>query len=117
MQRLLTLGCIVIALLSGCGTSPLDTESTREVVLQYLGADAAVGTAGPFSKGGKKEIDVLSPSDRQKVDDLIDRGAVIFLVYAANSATADSTATVSRVIVVQRGSVVGDFHAPAKPAQ
>lgn len=117
MQRFLPIGLLlIIGLLSGCGTTALDSESTREVVQEYLGTDAAVGTAGPFGKGGKKELDVLSASDRQKADAMIDHGAVLFLVYAANAATADSAAPVGRVIMVQRGKVVADFHAVTKPA-
>jgi hypothetical protein len=109
-----------MALLAGCGTTAMDSESTREIVLQYLGADAAVGTAGPFGKGGKKEIDVLSAADRKQVDDLIDRGAVLFLVYAATTpagAAGESPvpgSNVSRVIVVHGGKVVGDFRVTAR---
>ena len=117
MQRFLPIGLLlIIGLLSGCGTTALDSESTREVVLQYLGTDAAVGTAGPFGKGGKKELDVLSASDRQKAESMIDRGAVLFLVYAANGATTDSAAPVSRVIMVQGGKVTADFRAEPKAA-
>lgn len=117
MQRFLSIGLfLIIGLFSGCGTTALDSESTREVVLQYLGTDAAVGTAGPFGKGGKKELDVLSASDRQKAEAMIDRGAVLFLVYAANTATADTAAPVSRVIMVQGGKVTADFRAEPKAA-
>jgi hypothetical protein len=111
----------MMTLLAGCGTTAMDSESTREIVLQYLGTDAAVGTAGPFGKGGKKEIDVLSATDRKQVEALIDRGAVLFLVYATTPAAAagESPApgsNVSRVIVVQGGKVVGDFRAAPRPA-
>ncbi len=114
MQRFLPVGFLIIGLLSGCGTTALDSESTREVVQQYLGVDSAVGTAGPFGKGGKKELDVLSAPDRQKAEGMIDRGAVLFLVYAANTATADSAAPVSQVILVQSGKVVAAFRAEPK---
>jgi hypothetical protein len=120
MHRHFTLGLLIITLLAGCGTTAMDSESTREIVLQYLGIDAAVGTAGPFGKGGKKEIDVLSAADRKQVEALIDRGAVLFLVYAVTPAAAGESpapgSNVSRVIVVQGGKVVGDFRAAARPA-
>lgn len=98
----------------------MDSESTREVVLQYLGIDAPVGTAGPFAKSAKKELDVLSAADRHQAETLIDHGAVLFLVYANKPASPGSEApapgtNVSRVILVHGGKVVGDFRAEPKP--
>jgi hypothetical protein len=101
------LAATLLLSLNGCGTSPVSSEQTREVVLQYLGTD--VGTAGPFYQGGKKELDILSAGDRQKADALIDQGAALFLIYAAPGTTNAGHA--SRVILVHRGSVVGDFNA------
>ena len=114
MRRLSSLSVFLSLTLAGCGTTPTATESTREIVLQYLGADAAVGTAGPFAKSAKREIGVLSPTDRAQAEALIDKGAVVFLVYAAQPASAateapSATSTVSRVVLVQRNQVVGDF--------
>lgn len=111
------LALLPLLLLGGCGTSPTNSETTREVVLQYLGGD--VGTAGPFGKGGKKELDVLTPADRQAAEALIDRGAAMFLVYGANAANAaDAQAAAAggatRVVLVQGGRVVGDFRAQPK---
>lgn len=111
MQRFFP-GLLALVLLAGCGTSPVNTESTRNTVLQYLGGQ--VGTAGPFSRGGKKELDVLSAADRQKVSDLIDRGAVIFLVYGGQQGASKGA---SRIVVVQGEKIVGDFFAqPDQPA-
>ena len=112
MQRLLP-GVLILLFLSGCGTSPVNSETTRETVLEYLGAD--VGTAGPFYKGGKQELDILSEADRAKAAALIDHGAALFLVYPANR-TANSTGSANRVVLVQGGKIVGDFTVPAKPA-
>ena len=112
MQKLLP-GLLTLLILTGCGTTPVSSESTREVVHAYLGAD--VGTAGPFFKGAKNEIDVLSDADRRQVEALVDRGAAVFLVFAGRGAGAAQTGGASRVIVVQDGRVVGDFHAQPKP--
>ncbi len=112
MQRFLSCLALVV-LLSGCGTSPVDSESTREVVLQYLGGD--VGTAGPFGKGGKKELDVLTAADRHQAEQLIDAGASMFLVYGANAANPNQAGGVSRVVLVQHGKIVADLKAEAKP--
>jgi hypothetical protein len=120
-QRLVPVGLLIVALLSGCGTTAMDAESTREVVLQYLGADAAVGTAGPFHKGAKSELSVLAPGDRQKAEALLDRGAAMFLVYAGKAAAAAASdnaansnttgSNVNRVVFVQGGNIAGDFRA------
>lgn len=93
-------------LLVGCGSTPIGSETAREVVLQYLGTD--VGTAGPFSKTAKNELDVLTPADRQKAASLIDGGAVLFLVYT--TPTPGETAKASRVVLVKGKQVVGDFN-------
>lgn len=117
-QRLVPIGIFAVGLLGGCGTTAMDAESSREVVLQYLGADAAVGTAGPFHKGGKSELGVLAPADRERAAALLDRGAELFLVYAGSqggaNGTPDSNTTgsnVTRVILVQGGKIAGDFRA------
>lgn len=122
MQRNLIIGVLFIALLSGCGTTAMDSESTREVVLQYLGADATVGTAGPFAKSAKREVDVLSAANRRQAEALIDQGAVLFLVYGQANArpvtndSTDASPKVGRVILVQGKRVVGDFRAEPKPS-
>jgi len=86
----------------------MGTEAAREVVLQYLGTD--VGTAGPFYKGGKEELDGLSAADRQKANGLIDQGASVFLIYPGHPAPGDANAgKATRVVLVQHGAVVGDF--------
>lgn len=97
---------LLTLLLAGCGTSPISTESTRGVVLSYLGGD--VGTAGPFGKGGKRELEVLSPAEQKEGEALIDRGAVLFLVYGG-SATQPKTGSVSRIVFVQNNKVIRDF--------
>jgi hypothetical protein len=84
----------------------MDSESAREVALQYLGSDA--GTAGPFAKGAKREFSVLSPKDEREASELIDRGAVAFLVFEARASA------VTRIVLIHRGRVVGDFPV-AKP--
>lgn len=108
MQRFI-IAVLFSILLCGCGTSPVDAESTREIVLQYLGGD--VGTAGPFGKGGKKELDVLSDVDRKKAETLIDQGASLFLVFGSHVANAAAAAQggATRVVLVQRGRIVADF--------
>ena len=112
MHRLLLLTFATL-LLTACGTSPMGTEAAREVVLQYLGTD--VGTAGPFYKGGKQELGVLSASDREKASTLIDEGAALFLIYPGHAAARDANAGhPTRVVLIHRGTVVGDF--PAVPA-
>lgn len=108
--RLLATGTFITLVLAGCGTSAVDAESTRGVVLQYLGGD--VGTAGPFRQNGKKELGVLSDADRRKAERLIDDGAVVFLVYGTNAAAAPvsgGSGGATRVVLVQNGRVVGDF--------
>ena len=100
----------VLISLCGCAMSPTASESTREIVLEYIGGN--VGTAGPFSKQGKKELDVLSAKDKSEASALIDRGAVGYLIYepAAKGTT--------RIILVLKGKVVADYRAAnAEPAQ
>jgi hypothetical protein len=99
--------------IAGCAIAPTDAETTRETVLQYIGSD--VGTAGPFGKGGKKELAVLSPTDRAQAETLIDRGAEGFLIFAPPPAGADEHAepVVSRIVFVLHGKIAGDFQAPA----
>jgi len=103
----------VLSALGGCANAPTDSETTRETVLQYIGAD--VGTAGPFGKGAKKELTVLSPADRVQATTLVDRGAQAFLIFAPAPAGAGERAepVVSRIVFVQHGRIVGDFHATA----
>ncbi len=110
MQRFLP-AILALILLAGCGTSPIDTESTREIVLQYLGGQ--VGTAGPFAaKTAKRELDILGDADRRKAEEQIDRGAVVFLVYGESVGATGA----SRVILVQSNKVVGDYRSQPKPA-
>jgi hypothetical protein len=97
---------LAAGLLAGCGTSPSDTEATRAVALEYLGGN--VGTAGPFSRHASKDLDVLSPKDRADALALLERGAVGFQVFEPGAGG------VTRIILVHRGHVVGDFRA-AKP--
>jgi hypothetical protein len=114
MQRNLALAFLSLGLLTGCGTTAIDSESTREVVQQYLGVDSAVGTSGPYSKTAKQELDVLSPADRSKATSLVDQGAVVFLVYGGARVAGSDNPPVSRVILVQKDRVVGDFRAQPK---
>ena len=100
MKRIL-LGLLLCS--AGCATGPRDVEGAREVVLQYLGGN--FGTAGPFSRDGKKELDVLAPADRTQAAALLDQGAVAFLAYQAGATT--------RVVLVAKGRIVGDFRASA----
>lgn len=110
----LALASSITLLLSGCATASSSPEAQREVVLQYL--DASVGTAGPFSRQAKKELDFLSPKDRTDVLALLDRGAVLFLVFEppkpGTNGKSTATASASRAILVSQGKVVGDFRAP-----
>jgi hypothetical protein len=103
-----------LILLGGCATAPSTAETEREIVLQHVAVD--VGTAGPFSKKAKRELDVLSDKDRVEASMLLDRGAVAFLVYpktpGSASASTPKKETGPRVVLVQHGRVVGDFTAP-----
>lgn len=109
MKRTLTL--LLLVTLAGCATSPGDSESNREVVLKYLDAD--VGTAGPFNKQAKKELDVLSEKDRAAATALLEKGGVGFDVFAP--ASSPERGTVARIVIVHAGKIVGDFLA-VKPA-
>src|SRR6476661_2363062 len=94
---------IVILFFAGCATAPSTAESQREIVLQHIGIDA--GTAGPFSKGAKREFGILSEKDRAEAAKLIEHGAVAFLVYPKRQgpvATA-SPKEGTRVVLVQHG--------------
>ena len=99
---------------AGCASAPSTAETEREVVLQYVAVDA--GTAGPFSRKSKQELDILSDQDRLAATALLDRGAVAFVVYHKNQMPgAASPATRhpgTRIVLVQHGRVVGDFKAP-----
>lgn len=77
--------------------------------MQYLGGDA--GTAGPFFKHQKKELDILSPKDRSDAIAWLDRGAVAFVVYEARAGGT------TRAVLVMDGRVVGDYRAPAEQKQ
>jgi hypothetical protein len=104
--------------IAGCAIAPTDAETTRQTVLQYIGSD--VGTAGPFGKGGKKELAVLSSNDRAQAEILIDRGAEGFLIFAPPPpAGPDEHAdpVVSRIVFVLHGKIAGDFHAPSAQKQ
>lgn len=106
MQKLLVI--LALALVAGCRSLPDGSESVREVVHEYLGAD--VGTAGPFYRGAMKEIGMLSAADQSKVEALVNDGAAVFLVFGEAGRPANSGA--SRVLVVKERKVIGDF----KPA-
>lgn len=108
MQKLL-IGILALVLVAGCRNLPDGSESVREVVHAYLGAD--VGTAGPFYRGAMKEIGMLSAADQSKVEALINEGAAVFLVFGEAGRPANSGA--SRVIVVKERKVIGDFRAAA----
>ena len=102
---------VVLVLAAGCATPPTTAETEREIVLQHVAAD--VGTAGPFSKQSKRELDILSDKDRIEASGLLDRGAVFFLVFAkADASLSGPNVPKTRVVVVQHGRVVGDFRAP-----
>ncbi len=110
MIRTLTI-LVVLLLAGGCATAPTGgPESTREVVLKYVNAD--VGTTGPFSKKNPKDLEILSDADRTQASALLDRGAVGFVIYAG-SRTANA-ASETRIVLVQAGKVVADYHAAAK---
>ncbi len=108
MQKLLV-GILALALAAGCRNLPDGSESVREVVHAYLGAD--VGTAGPFYRGAMKEIGMLSADDQRSVESLVNDGAAVFLVFGEAGRPANSGA--SRVIVVKERKVVGDYRAAA----
>lgn len=72
--------------------------------MQYLGSDA--GTAGPFAKHAKKELDVLPPKERAEATALLERGGLAFLVFEARAGGS------TRVVVVMNGKIAGDFRAP-----
>ena len=93
-------------LLCGCAATPADSEATREIVLQYLRTD--VGTEGPFSNQKKKELEVLSPEDRQRAIELLSHGALGFLIFEPGNASA------TRIVFVSKGRIVGDFRAATK---
>jgi hypothetical protein len=105
------LSVLLLLFLGGCATAPSDAESQREVVLRYL--DANVGTAGPFGRHAKKELDVLSDKDRAEAMALLNRGAVGFLVFETAGTATDgkpsAPTSAPRVILVQHGKVAGDF--------
>ena len=113
---------MLAVLLAGCGSMPESAEMAREVVLQHVGGDAR--TAGPFKKKSMQELETLSGKDRSEAVALFERGAVAFLVFTAETGTpppgsegkaADPIAA-SRIVFVQHGKIVGDFHAAKKQA-
>ena len=59
-----------LILLGGCATAPITAETEREIVLQHVAVDA--GTAGPFTKKSKHELDILSANDRVEAAALLD---------------------------------------------
>ena len=104
MTLRLALALSSVLLLSACGTPTAGSESTRAILLQYLGGD--VGTVGPFGKGGKKELTVLSDAERAEAEALIDKGAMMFLIYGGS---AGGQPGVSRVVLMQDKQVVRDY--------
>jgi len=92
--------------LGGCVTRQENPEAVREVVLKYLNTN--VGTVGPFSHRIPKDLVFLTPEDEAASLALLNRGAIAFLVAEAGSATA------TRVILVQKVTVIADYHAIQK---
>jgi len=102
-----TLFVVLLTLLLGaCAAAPTTSEERREVVLEYVGHE--VGTVGPFSKKGQRELDGLSEKDRKEVLALIEHGAVGFLIIEPNASLPN------RVIVVSGKRIIGDFPSPKK---
>ena len=103
-----------LLVVAGCASAPSAAETEREIVLQYVAVDA--GTAGPFSRKSKQELDILSDRDRVAATALLDRGAVAFVVYPktqiSGAAAPASQHAGTRIVLVQHGRVVGDFKAP-----
>jgi len=110
---------IVLSLLVLCGcANPANApETARQVVLQHVGG--TVGTVGPFTRKDRKELESLSPQDRNSANALLDRGALGFLIcspetgatsHAESGALADLI-KVDRIIFVHDGMIVGDFAA------
>ncbi len=95
------LSALLVLICSGCATAPSDAESTREIVLQYVGRE--VGTSGPFSKQARHELATLSAPDRAAALALMDRGAVGFLIIERNQANQN------RIVLITKRKVVGDF--------
>jgi hypothetical protein len=103
--------------LTGCNSGPANGEADREVVLKYVGGN--FGTLGPFSKKTKKELQALSSKDQAAAGELLDRGAVGFVIFGPDdgskahtkSGTDADLVNVDRIILVQKGQVVGDFRA------
>jgi hypothetical protein len=110
---------IVLSLLGlgGCANPANAPEAARQVVLQHVGG--TVGTVGPFTRKDRKELESLSPQDRNAANALLDRGALGFLICSPENAStphADSGALadlikVDRIIFVHNGQIVGDFAA------
>jgi hypothetical protein len=105
-----TLTILFVLLAGGCATSPGGPESIREVALKYVNAD--VGTTGPFSKKNSKDLEILSDADRAQASAWLERGAVGFVIFA--SSRAANAASETRIVLVQAGKVVADYHAAAK---
>lgn len=97
------LPALLILFCGGCGTSPSNSEATRELVLQYVGRD--VGTSGPFSKQARRELAALSSADRAAALVHMDRGAVGFLIIER------SPAPTNRIVLIHKGRVVADYPA------
>jgi hypothetical protein len=98
---------------AGCAMSPDSAESAREIVLTYVGAD--VGTAGPFSKKGLRELDTLSAKDRAEALALFERGAIAYVIFSPPQERKPAdTAAPTRIIFVRSGKVVADFRGTEK---
>jgi hypothetical protein len=104
-MRFLFLALLVL-LFGACASAPTTGEERREVVLEYVGHE--VGTVGPFSKKGQRELDGLSEKDRNEVLGMIEHGAVGFLIIEPNVSLPN------RVIVVSGKRIIGDFPSPKK---
>jgi hypothetical protein len=104
---------VLILCAAGCAISPDSAESAREIVLTYVGAD--VGTAGPFSKKGLRELDSLSSQDRAEALALFERGALAYVIFSSpQERKPGDPAAPTRIIFVRSGKVVGDFRGTEK---
>ena len=114
-----TTSIIALSLLAlgGCANPANRPEVARQVVLQHVGG--TVGTIGPFNRKDKRELESLSPQDRNTAIALLDGGALGFLICSPDDGTTPRNANgvladlikVDRIIFVQDGQIVGDFAA------
>ena len=93
----------VVLLAGGCAALPATSEERREVVLEYVGHE--VGTVGPFTRSGARELEALSEKDRTAAAQMLAHGAQGFLVIEPNASLPN------RIIVISGKRIVGDFPA------